>query len=45
MKYEKPEVTVLGPALHAVKHQSKEQTFGMDQYAEVTTPLAYEADE
>jgi hypothetical protein len=45
MKYEKPDVAVLGSALHAVKHQSKESTLGMDTFAEVTTPIAYEADE
>jgi hypothetical protein len=45
MKYDKPEVAVLGLALNAVHHQSKESMLGIDQFREVTTPTAYEADE
>jgi hypothetical protein len=45
MRYDKPEVAVLGLALLAVQGQHKDTTKIADAQFEVTTPNAYEADE
>jgi hypothetical protein len=45
MKYDKPEVKVLGSAINAVQNQQKEDPINVDSSHLVQTTAAYQADE